>query len=334
MSVFISYDRRDEHIAHFLSYILKSKGLSVLIDRSIGPGDYVDKKVQSYINQADVVLVLLTQHSAQSAWVNQEIGFAAAKGKRIWPICLEKKLRPEGMISNLNKYSLLDWNNPDQTIGNLISELRQGDAHSELDLAINGKLARTKFLVEQLADLQRSGKTKLRIYHQSAFSIFATSHDPQYRESGIHNEEYVSALMEERDLLDKLARRPDTDFRMILWPVKAYSQERLDRRYRTLLEWLKDVKTNHPNIKVIVGRNSKLNELVICGEFVLEGYKAVVDRPGYDVSVYRVTPATVESAARIFESRWEELQKNGDEPIAAITRLLNAINRPGVSLDK
>ncbi|MCP4288768.1 MAG: hypothetical protein GY792_30825 [Gammaproteobacteria bacterium] len=38
MSIFISYDRQDETVAHFLSQILTLKGLSVLIDRKISAG--------------------------------------------------------------------------------------------------------------------------------------------------------------------------------------------------------------------------------------------------------------------------------------------------------
>ncbi len=84
------------------------------------------------------------------------IGFAAAKKKTIWAICLERELQPKGMISNLNSYSLFDRNNPDEVIGKLISKLRDGVTDSELDLAINGKLVRTKFLVEKLGDILRT----------------------------------------------------------------------------------------------------------------------------------------------------------------------------------
>lgn len=329
MFVFISYDRRDETMAHFLSYILASKGLSVLIDRDMETGGYVNERVQAYISQADVMLVLLTKHSAKSAWVNQEIGFAIAKSKKIWPISLERELRPEGMISTLNSYSLFDWNNPEQTIGNLISELDQGAAHSELDLAINGKLARTKFLVNKLAELQQIDRP-LTIYHQSAFSIFATSRAYQYRKFGHHDDEYVTALLKERERLDELVRRPETDFRMILWPVKAYSPELLSIRYRTLLEWLKDVKENHPNIHVVIGRNSKLNELIVRDRFVFEGFKEVIERPGYDVSVYRVSATSVELSAKAFENRWATLEQDGEDAIETVARLLEETNRPDI----
>lgn len=58
MTLYISYSRKDELVAHLLSYILASRGLTVLIDRKLKAGDYIDKEVQASIDQAEVVLVL------------------------------------------------------------------------------------------------------------------------------------------------------------------------------------------------------------------------------------------------------------------------------------
>jgi len=330
MKVFISYSRKDEVVAHFLSFILVSQGVTVLIDRKFNAGDPIGKEIQSNIERADIVLLLLTRNAARSVWVNQEIGFATAKGKKIWPISLERELNPEGLISSLLSYSLFDWSEPHRAIDKLVSQLVPGGMDSGLDLVINNRLARTKFLVEKLCDLQDSGKS-LTIYHQAAFSVFAASLHPEYRVAGIHNDEYLNSLMQEREKLDKIARNPNTDFRMILWPVRAYDPEYLARRYRTLLEWLEEMKRNHPNVKVIVGRYSGANKLIVRGEFIFEGYK-IHDRPGYDSSVYRVSPRAVDAAAQDFESKWNELQEDGQDPIMTVKRLLDETNRPNMPL--
>ncbi len=44
------------------------------------------------------------------------------------------------------------------------------------------------------------------------------------QEAGRHSDEYMSVLAEERKLFQQLIDRKRTDFRMILWPVRAYDR--------------------------------------------------------------------------------------------------------------
>ena len=120
MRVFISYSREDEAIAHLLAYILTTHGVRCDIDRALPTGEYFDSNLKKMIENADIVLLVLTNCSATSAWVNQEIGYAIAHGKRIWPIAFEANIKPQAMLSTTQSYSLLDWVNPSDTIERLV----------------------------------------------------------------------------------------------------------------------------------------------------------------------------------------------------------------------
>ena len=92
MSVFISYAHQDEALALLLSHMLQEKGVDCLVDRTMAGGDRIDSSIQHMIRQADVLLVLLTQSSVSSSWVNQEIGFATGCGTPVWPLAVQREI--------------------------------------------------------------------------------------------------------------------------------------------------------------------------------------------------------------------------------------------------
>jgi hypothetical protein len=92
-----------------------------------------------------------------SAWVKQEVGFAAAHNKRIWLVAMENDLVPEGFISTIGTYSLFDWSDPNRTIERLVDTLRReaGEAESTFetfgaDQVLTDKVQRTKFIENRL----------------------------------------------------------------------------------------------------------------------------------------------------------------------------------------
>ena len=76
--VFISYTRRDSGTAERLVDALRSVGLSVWLGReSLAAGTLIIEEVSKAVQSADAVLVLVTEDSLASAWVQREIEFAA-----------------------------------------------------------------------------------------------------------------------------------------------------------------------------------------------------------------------------------------------------------------
>ncbi len=123
MKVFISYSRKDEAVAHLLAHILRANKIECLIDRELRAGQKFDSRLQQMIKEANLILVLLTKDAASSVWVNQEIGFATAHGKTVWPLAMETDIQPYGMLSTTQAYSLFDWSNPLEAIDRLVRAL-------------------------------------------------------------------------------------------------------------------------------------------------------------------------------------------------------------------
>lgn len=87
IDVFLSYSRKDEAIMRQVQDSLRAAGLSVWIDEGLEPGTVGwQEAIAEAIDQAQVMVVLLSPASNQSLWVRKEISFAQSRGKRICPV--------------------------------------------------------------------------------------------------------------------------------------------------------------------------------------------------------------------------------------------------------
>jgi hypothetical protein len=322
MRVFISYSRDDEGLAHLLGYILTTAGIKCYVDRTIRAGRHFDQDIKEMIKKAEVVLVLLTKSSISSAWVNQEIGYAMAHDKKIWPIALEDHLEPTGMISMTESYALLDWTNPIEAIDNLLRALRDDGTLSHADLSsvdldqvLTGRGARLKFLIQKFRDLAAETDRKITLYYQAGFSIFDASDDPSYAVPGVHTPETVRLALELRDVFNALIDSPHTTLRMVLWPTKRrYDERHLAARYRGLLTWLRS-RLDDPSVEFACGPFPQPpHNRIISGDFVLDGYR-VGETSEYSMTVARFRPAKVREAVQEFDVLWRQLWQ-GDKAAA------------------
>lgn len=332
MNVFISYSRQDEALAHLISYILTKSGIQCSVDRNLTTARPFDIGLKEALAKCDIVLLLLTRSSIKSAWVNQEVGYASALGKRIWPVAMEQELSPEGMISTLQTYSLADWSAPDRTIDALVEALRSESEDDQslylafgADQVLTNKLRRSKFLTTRIRSLKPSQKGKLTLYGQAAFSIFAFSKDDMYAKAGNHSPQYMSALKEERDATEEILTNPNVHLQLMLWPIRAYATKFLYIRYDNLLEWMRKAKGMR-NVEFKCCRFPGYNMLIVPNEFVLEGYKAK-SVPGYDMSILRYQPGTIANAVRTFKHNWEQCDGGKDEAIARVEKMRAELDR-------
>ena len=324
MTVFISYSRKDEALVHFLAYVLENGGIKCRVDRNLPTGQQFDAELRTMIKEVDLVLVLLSERSLRSQWVNQEIGFATALGKVVYPLVVERNVAPDGLLKMCQMYSLLDWSKPKETIQRLIADLRAagrpsstGNNHIPLDKALDSKDTRTAFLVAKLKELAADPGRELDICQQAAFSIFATSKDIKYAKTGGHSPQYMKLLLQERRLTDKLVRAPGNRYRLILWPVRTYDQKYRTLRFTNLLKWLREVES-HPTIEVRCGEFLEpSNRLLVADEFVLDGYKPQ-QAAGFDFSWARFDPAKLEQAQDEFDEIWNRLDHDKAEAIQLI----------------
>lgn len=334
MKLFISYSRDDEAVAVLLATILESRGINCLYDRKLRPAEAFDEQLQGMIREADSILVLLTNSATSSAWVNQEIGFAVASGKPIWPIAMEENIKPTGLISTTQMYSLFDWSDTERTINRLVDTLQKSPAAPPtyklfgLPQVLQGKLSRTKFVNRAFRQLSDSTDPPLTICNQAAFSIFCASDDPLYREAGKHTASYMKALLEERHRLIKLIER-GACLNLILWPVRAYEQRYLGIRYRNLLEWMERTRNNE-RVQYVLSQYSGPNRYIVDGHWCIDGYK-IHHSSGYEMSIVHYDDEHIKLARGEFDAFFKHAESNKAETIKKIEAMYRTAITPGAA---
>jgi hypothetical protein len=86
--VFLSYTRRDHEQVEPLVKALEQAGVNVWLDNDIRSGDSWWSVLQNAIREASGFIVVLTPHTAESAWVEREIMSADESKKDIIPVLL------------------------------------------------------------------------------------------------------------------------------------------------------------------------------------------------------------------------------------------------------
>ena len=111
--VFISHSVSDYKNVEGLSDVLESYDIeSYIAQRDLQYGRYLTEKIKNNIDNSDAVLVLWTNNSRHSDWVNQEIGYAERAGKQIIPL-VEKGVEVKGFLQgreyiDMNPYNMVE----------------------------------------------------------------------------------------------------------------------------------------------------------------------------------------------------------------------------------
>ena len=89
MKIFISYSDNDRKKMIALEKAIKESALNlkpIVVAKDAQPGVPLSEKIKKAINNCDIIIPIITEESIKNQWVNQEIGFAVAKEKKIFPI--------------------------------------------------------------------------------------------------------------------------------------------------------------------------------------------------------------------------------------------------------
>lgn len=86
--IFLSYSREDLQRASQISHALEAAGYDIWWDNDLTAGDRFRSTIQGKLHAAKYVIVLWSQHSVKSDWVQAESSFAHEKNKLI-PVLLE-----------------------------------------------------------------------------------------------------------------------------------------------------------------------------------------------------------------------------------------------------
>lgn len=104
MKIFVSYSDIDKDKMLVLEKAIQESNLGlipVIVAKDKKPGVPLSDKVKDAIIGCDILVPIITNSSIKNQWVNQEIGFAYAKDRSIYPL-VNKKLfsRLKGFINN------------------------------------------------------------------------------------------------------------------------------------------------------------------------------------------------------------------------------------------
>jgi hypothetical protein len=107
--LFLSYAREDRECAELLARALSSRGYSVWWDRRIPVGRSFSEVIEQELDQARCVIVLWSQHTIRSQWVQSEAEEAARRNVLV-PVRIED-VRPPLEFRRLHAADLFDWRN-------------------------------------------------------------------------------------------------------------------------------------------------------------------------------------------------------------------------------
>ncbi|MFZ5994790.1 MAG: toll/interleukin-1 receptor domain-containing protein [Thermodesulfobacteriota bacterium] len=145
MKVFISYSTDDISIVHTIAQHVRPHAEVFYWDKSKVPGQESWPIIFTWVDQADIVLALITGKTVSRAMsVGQEIGHAKAKGKTIIPIVSPEVPSSElGFLSGIT-YQPIERNNPGpalESVKRVILAKKQQIESNQAFLIIGGILA-------------------------------------------------------------------------------------------------------------------------------------------------------------------------------------------------
>ena len=85
--IFISYSRNDADIMHMLRDALNAQGCTTWTDEDLKRGvDDWQKEIESAIESAHCLVVILSSTAKNSPWVRRELNYAEAQEVTIYPL--------------------------------------------------------------------------------------------------------------------------------------------------------------------------------------------------------------------------------------------------------
>jgi serine/threonine protein kinase len=84
--VFISYAHKDKDYVHRLATELRRGGVDIWIAQDIQPGSNWDDAIESALNGSDMMILVVTEASMSSEYVNHEWSYFRGRGKPVYPI--------------------------------------------------------------------------------------------------------------------------------------------------------------------------------------------------------------------------------------------------------
>lgn len=115
--VFISYATKDKDYVHKLAAELRSAGVDIWIDQDIEQGSDWGDSIENALKACDLMLLITTEASMDSAYVNHEWSYFMGLGKPVYPFVPNTKL-PDNIHPRLNRLQLV------QGTGDMLADIQ------------------------------------------------------------------------------------------------------------------------------------------------------------------------------------------------------------------
>jgi hypothetical protein len=137
-SVFVSHSAKDGQFIEVIRGALRGTGARAYVaEEDVTPGAKLPKKIRTKIDDCDMFLLLLTENSAASSFVNQEIGYALGLEKFILPVVIGDTC-PRNLCADI-EYIRFDPANPLPSIRTIRAVVKAKKSGEDLaDLAAAG----------------------------------------------------------------------------------------------------------------------------------------------------------------------------------------------------
>jgi hypothetical protein len=140
--VFLSHSGHDADWVKHIAQNANAIGIETyLFEHDVQPGRLLSEKIKQAIDGADAMVVLLTEHSRFSPYVQQEIGYAEAKRKLVIPLVQPSLGRPTLAMLDGKEYLPFDFQDPTPGLAallNYLAGLRRQKEHQQGALLVFG----------------------------------------------------------------------------------------------------------------------------------------------------------------------------------------------------
>lgn len=112
--VFLSYARPDQEIANAIASEMRENGSSVFgDDQALVSGDRFDNQTEQALDRADFVVLLLSENSSRSRWVEAELINALEQKKHVIPVLLDKNAKENYVWPLVANFPTIERTNAD-----------------------------------------------------------------------------------------------------------------------------------------------------------------------------------------------------------------------------
>lgn len=164
LRVFFSHSSRDVEWVTRVAAQATAAGVKVyLAEHDVSPGRRLSEKITNQIENCDAMIVLLSENSLTSVYVQQEIGLAKHAGKLVIPILMDGVAGADLGMLNDHEYISLDPSFPQNGLVRLSQTLSSLIDHQRQQLEANALSVEAEMKHKQEVDLLIAGGVLLVI---------------------------------------------------------------------------------------------------------------------------------------------------------------------------